>query len=75
MKKELKQLGLSDKDIEIYLSGLKLGPSSVQEISRKAGVKRSTTYLIFENLKKMGLAITVIKRIISVEIKKPSSFR
>lgn len=61
MKNELKKLGLSDKDIDIYLSGLRMGSSSVQEISKKAGIKRSTTYLILDNLKKLGLASMVIK--------------
>jgi amidophosphoribosyltransferase len=59
MIKNLKNLGLSDNEAKVYLSMLELGPSSVLEISAKAGVNRPTTYVQIETLKKMGLVSQV----------------
>lgn len=53
--KELKRLGLKDKEASVYLSCLELGPSPVQNISRKAKVVRATTYVILEGLMQKGL--------------------
>lgn len=53
--KELKKLGLKDKESSVYLACLELGPSSVQQIARKAKVVRATTYVILESLMQMGL--------------------
>lgn len=54
-EKELKKLGMKDKEAAVYLSALQLGPSSVQQIGRKADVARATTYVILERLMKQGL--------------------
>lgn len=51
----LKQLGFSEKEIQVYLSLLNLGPSSVREIAQKAQVNRGTTYDILKSLMKRGL--------------------
>lgn len=56
MKKELKNLGLSDKEIEIYLAGLKLGPATAQHLAGVSKIKRPTVYFIIDRLKKLGLA-------------------
>lgn len=61
IKQSLAELGLSSKEAEVYLSMLELGPTSVQEISKKAGVNRSTTYVMIEALKKHGLISTYEK--------------
>jgi len=53
------ELGLSDKEANIYLAMLELGPTGVQEISDKAGVNRSTTYAALESLKSCGLISSV----------------
>lgn len=53
--KELKKLGLKDKESSVYLACLELGPSSVQQIARKSKVVRATTYVILESLMQMGL--------------------
>ncbi|MEX1112231.1 MAG: helix-turn-helix domain-containing protein [Candidatus Andersenbacteria bacterium] len=53
--KELKKLGLKDKEAAVYLACLELGPSPVQQVSRKARVVRATTYVILESLMHMGL--------------------
>ncbi|MFH2136617.1 MAG: helix-turn-helix domain-containing protein [Patescibacteria group bacterium] len=55
LEKELQKLGLSDKEAKVYLSSMELGPSPVQEISKKAGVNRATTYVMIESLISRGL--------------------
>lgn len=54
--RELVNLGLAEKEAKVYLANLELGKSSVQDIARKAGVNRATTYVIIESLMKKGLA-------------------
>lgn len=53
-EKDLKKLGLSDKEAAVYLAAIGLGASPVQPIARKAKVARATTYLVLESLMKMG---------------------
>lgn len=52
----LLELGLSDKEALVYLAMLELGPSCAQDISQKAGVNRSTVYVLLDVLKQRGLA-------------------
>jgi len=52
---ELRKLGLKDKEVKVYLAGLELGPSPVQDIAKKASVVRPTTYEIIKSLKIKGL--------------------
>jgi sugar-specific transcriptional regulator TrmB len=52
---ELKKLGLKDKESAVYLACLELGPSPVQQISRKAKVVRATTYVVLDALMERGL--------------------
>ena len=53
--KVLQDIGLSKEETGIYLAGLELGESSVQNIAKKANVKRPTAYLIIDNLIKKGI--------------------
>lgn len=55
LERELEKLGLSEKEAKVYLSALELGPQPVQDIARKAGVNRATTYVMIESLTKRGL--------------------
>lgn len=57
----IKNLGLSEKAAKIYLAVLELGEATVQQIAKKAGLKRTTLYYILEELKKSG-AILETKR-------------
>ncbi len=57
----LAEFGLSPKEIGVYLTMLELGSASVQDISKKAGVNRSTTYVMIEGLKRRGMAATFDK--------------
>lgn len=54
-EKELQNLGLSEKEAKIYLAALELGPETAQNIARKTGVNRATTYAQIDSLKKHGL--------------------
>jgi len=52
---ELKKLGLTEKEVRVYLAGLELGPSSVKKIAEMARVTRPTAYEIIKGLEKKGL--------------------
>jgi len=47
--------GMDEKAAKIYLAALGLGTTSVQEISRKTGLKRPTVYLHIDELLMQGL--------------------
>lgn len=55
VKHVLAAFGLKDKEIAVYLSLLKLGPSPVRHVAKEAGVNRGTTYDILKNLQEQGL--------------------
>ena len=55
----LTSLGISEKAAKIYLAGLTLGTTSVQDIARKTGLKRPTVYVHIDELIKQGLFETV----------------
>lgn len=50
----LKNIGLSEKEIAVYLACLELGASTTIQISQKTGFKRTTAYSIIESLLKEG---------------------
>ena len=54
-KEKLQELGLSEKEARVYLALFELGPSVVSGLAKKAGINRSTTYVILETLAKRGL--------------------
>jgi sugar-specific transcriptional regulator TrmB len=58
LKECLAEYGLSDKESNVYLAMLELGPASVQDIAKKSGVNRATTYVMIESLKRRGLMST-----------------
>ena len=43
--KAFEYLGLSEKAAKVYVATLSLGTASIQQIARKSGLKRPTTYL------------------------------
>lgn len=57
----LNEIGLNDKESQVYLACLELGTATVHPIATKAGIKRPTTYLILEDLQRKGL-VSVIPR-------------
>ena len=62
MNKEiLKEIGLTNTEIEVYLSLLEIGQSLASKISQKAKVERAVTYHTLENLIRKGIVSYVIK--------------
>lgn len=51
----LKKIGFSLNETKIYLATLELGLSSAQNISQKAGIKRTTTYSVLSYLVNRGI--------------------
>ena len=51
----LKKLGLSDKEIKVYLALLEYGAISVRGLVEVAGLNRGTTYDILKRLQEIGL--------------------
>ncbi|MFA4998442.1 MAG: helix-turn-helix domain-containing protein [Candidatus Paceibacterota bacterium] len=52
---ELRKLGLTEKEVKIYLAGLELGPGSVQKIAQNTKITRPTVYEIIKKLEEKGL--------------------
>jgi len=63
LKITLQNFGFSEKESSVYIAVLKLGKGTVSEISRKAGINRTTGYDILNSL--------TIKGVISVSGKEP----
>lgn len=61
MEEELKEFGLTDKEIKVYLACLKLGTALVQDIAKEAKTYRTYTYEILKSLKEKGLVSYIIK--------------
>ena len=53
----VKNLGLSGKAARIYIAALELGEASVQELARKANLKRTTLYYILNDLVEAGVLV------------------
>jgi len=59
INKVLEKYGFSSKEVDVYLAILELGPSIVSSIAKKAGIKRSTTYVVLDSLiEKEVLSVT-----------------
>lgn len=56
IKAFLISLGLSDKESELYLCSLRMGPQAVSTLSIKTGIARSTVGFVFEGLIGKGFA-------------------
>jgi len=55
IKQTLKELGLEDGEVALYLASLKLGEAGMSELAREAQIKRTSAYVIFQALEKKGL--------------------
>ncbi|MES2203210.1 MAG: helix-turn-helix domain-containing protein [Patescibacteria group bacterium] len=53
--KLLESLGIGEKSAKVYLAGLAMGTTTVQDLARKSGLKRPTVYLHIDELIKQGL--------------------
>ena len=52
---KLQKLGFSEKEAQIYLASLSLGPANLAVLAKKADLKRSTTHYIVEAMQAKGL--------------------
>jgi len=57
----LKQLGLSENEIKVYIALLEIGTSKVEAISKRVPLPRTTIYGILKSLLEKGLCSYVIK--------------
>jgi len=57
----LKEYGLSENEIKVYLSLIKTGESKAQNIAKTAQLPRTTTYHLLESLEQKGLISYIIK--------------
>jgi len=51
----LKEIGLSDREIKVYLAGLKTGPVLATKLAQKTGINRTNLYSILKSLQEKGL--------------------
>lgn len=61
MEEELRQYGLSEKEVQIYIANLKAGDSTANRLSELTGIRRSTVYEVIESLKKKGIMTSYSK--------------
>ncbi len=59
--KILKGLNLSEAEGSVYIATLELGQGTIQDLSRKSGIKRTTIYTFIEHLKELGLIYSTKK--------------
>jgi sugar-specific transcriptional regulator TrmB len=55
----LLKIGLSEKEAKVYLATLELAEDTAQNIAKKSGVNRATTYVILEKLMTSGLVSSI----------------
>ena len=61
LEQALKDIGLSDKEVQVYLTALKLGSQPVSVIAKNAHMNRTTTYVILKKLLVKGLMSKYLK--------------
>ncbi|MFA7654421.1 MAG: helix-turn-helix domain-containing protein [Candidatus Magasanikbacteria bacterium] len=59
MHESLKQFGFDDDEAKIYVALLELGPSTVTEITKRAGITRTLGYVVLDKLGMWGLVARV----------------
>jgi sugar-specific transcriptional regulator TrmB len=60
-KKALKQIGLTDNEVQVYITLLKIGSSTVSKIAEASGLYRPYAYDTLERLQEKGLVSFVLK--------------
>lgn len=61
-KKELEKLNLSPREADVYVALLELGETSIERISQKSKIKRTTIYDVIKTLKEKGLVMSLKKK-------------
>ncbi|MFA6424279.1 MAG: helix-turn-helix domain-containing protein [Candidatus Magasanikbacteria bacterium] len=62
IEKALESCGLNQRESQIYLALLQIGPSPVQKIAQKSGFPRSTVYEILDELAKKSFVSGYLKK-------------
>jgi len=57
LSEAIENIGLSQKETFVYLALLRIGQASAALISKNSGLKRPTTYLILEELRRRGFVM------------------
>src|SRR3989344_6159499 len=60
-KQILREIGLSEGEIKVYLALLKIGQAKKTELAKESGVSSSKVYEICSKLQKKGVVGTIIK--------------
>lgn len=66
IKDKLRELGFSEKEVQVYLTLLAVGSAVASDIAKRSGIKRSTAYVILESLAERGLVSAMDRRGIRV---------
>ena len=61
LEKYLEEIGLSEKESQIYLALLAVDSESIQDLAKRTGINRTTVYPVLETLEKKGLLSEVQK--------------
>ena len=59
LEKYLEEIGLSEKEAQVYLALLQVDNASIQDIAKKTDINRTTVYPVLETLEKKGLVSEV----------------
>lgn len=51
----LSELGLESREVDLYLALLQLGPASIRDVAKQAGINRGTAYELLKGLHTKGL--------------------
>ncbi len=62
LKKQLEKLNLTKREADVYVELLELGETTIEQISRKSKIKRTTVYDVIEALKEKGLIGTTKRK-------------
>lgn len=59
LEKYLQEIGLSEKESQVYLALLQVDNESIQDLAKRTGINRTTVYPVLETLEKKGLVSEV----------------
>src|SRR5690349_20621367 len=65
------ELGLTEKEAQLYLAALKTGPATAQLLALESGLKRATVYGCIDTLQEKGLLHIEIKGVRKLFIVEP----
>ena len=60
--KALKKLGMTEKEIKLYLKMLELGETGANTLSKRLGENRTSTYSLLQSMQKKGLISFIVKK-------------